>query len=146
MEFAELVGKVFVSIEVNDNKDEISFVDDQGKKYLMYHSQDCCETVEIESIVGDLTDLLCVPILKAEEATSDETPDGALLDYEPESQTWTFYKLATIKGYVDIRWFGSSNGYYSEGVSFTEIVKKEPKDDWKRAQLLEAISTYKFIQ
>jgi hypothetical protein len=146
MEFAELVGKVLVSIKVNDAKDQIWFVDDQGKEYSMHHYQDCCETVEIESIVGDLNDLLNTPVLKAEEAESNDTPDGALLGYEPESATWTFYKLATIKGYVDIRWFGSSNGYYSESVSFVEVEKKNPKEDWKRAQLLEAISTYKFIQ
>ena len=77
--------------------------------------------MHIESIVGDLNDLVGQKILKAEESRSSEPPsDITYADGEtPDSETWTFYKLASIKGYVDIRWFGSSNGYYSEEVEIT---------------------------
>jgi len=114
--FTDLIGKTLVSVQ--QNGDELRFTTDTGAVYLMHHGQDCCESVVIESIVGDLADLIGTPILKAEEAVSEETPTDYKHSYEPESQTWTFYKLATIKGYVDIRWFGSSNGYYGEGVDF----------------------------
>ena len=68
-------------------------------------------------VVGDVQDLIGVPLLVAEESSSGENPEGAEVSEYQESFTWTFYKLATIKGYVDIRWYGESNGYYSEGVS-----------------------------
>jgi hypothetical protein len=117
MEFASLQGKTLTKVEqIGD--DVLRFECDDGKAYQLYHSQDCCETVEIESVTGDLNDLVGTPILLAEEASSDQDPPGYKHEYVPESQTWTFYKLRTIKGSVDIRWHGRSNGYYSERVSF----------------------------
>jgi len=115
-----LVGQTLVAVITNEDKDEIEFITSEGFKYLMYHSQDCCENVSIEDINGDIKDLLNTPILLAEENSSNENPEGVSLEYQ-DSYTWTFYKLATVKGYVVIRWYGESNGYYSERVDFKKI-------------------------
>lgn len=115
-----LKGKTLSSVE-NDNNEELVFKTVDGETYRMYHSQDCCESVYIESIVGDLQDLVGEPILVAESAENlfDVLKNiGKEEDNTDESYTWTFYKFATRKGYVDIRWYGSSNGYYSESVDF----------------------------
>ena len=74
--------------------------------------QDCCEGVWIESIVGDLNDLIGSPLLVAEEVSSETTLDN---DKEIETR-WTFYKFDTAKGGVTVRWYGESNGYYSTEV------------------------------
>ena len=119
-QFNDLKGCTLAAVEkVGD--DELKFICDDGRKYRLWHSQDCCESVTIESIVGDLKDLIGEPLLVAEEATSDKHPPGHTPSEYEDSFTWTFYKLATRKGYVDIRWFGSSNGYYSESVDFDEV-------------------------
>lgn len=116
--FEDLVGKVLVSVE-NRDSEELIFTLDNGEAYKLYHSQDCCEGVSIEDIIGDLNDLVGSPILMAEEVThSDENPEGVPDKDCQDSFTWTFYKLATIKGYVTIRWYGESNGYYSESVDW----------------------------
>lgn len=121
VEFANLIGKTIASITGGVGDERLEFRTTDGETFLMYHSQSCCESVYVESITGDLADLIGSPILKAEESTSEKTPADFTHEYEPDSQTWTFYKLATIKGYVDIRWFGRSNGYYSESVSFAKV-------------------------
>jgi hypothetical protein len=132
VEFKELIGKTITKINVNEKKDRIEFHCKNEKSifknvplvYLMYHCQDCCESVSIEDINGDLDDLLNTPILQAEERTSRDNPEGFQRDYQ-DSFTWTFYHLATIKGYVTIRWYGESNGYYSESVDFVEEEYKQ---------------------
>ena len=118
----KMLNKRMVKVE-NLDDNEIKFTDEDGVIYRLYHSQDCCECVYIESVIGDLNDLLGVPLWVAEEVAFDgqEVPEGVTKkerdeenEYEDESFTWTFYKFATVKGYVDIRFYGSSNGYYSE--------------------------------
>ncbi len=126
-EIKDLIGKVLTEV-INKKNYELIFVCNDGKKYKMYHEQDCCESVSIEDICGDLQDLVRTPILVAEEVsnyepTSDEDKQTTKEAEEFGSCTWTFYKLATIKGYVDIRWYGVSNGYYSESVYFTEVLE-----------------------
>ena len=119
--FSDLIGKTLVKVEIIENS-EIVFTTDSGDAYKMFHDQDCCEHVDIESIVGDIDDLIGNPILMAEEATGETAqPECWTPEEYEESYTWTFYKLGTVKGYVDIRWYGSSNGYYSESVSFVLI-------------------------
>lgn len=115
-----LKGKTITNIEgLEKDSDEVYIKTSDGSVYYMFHDQECCESVWIEDVCGDVEDLIGSPVLVAEEVCSDE--------YEPlnkesdESYTWTFYKLATAKGYVDIRWYGTSNGYYSEGVDFKQL-------------------------
>lgn len=121
-----LVGRTLTKIEKDDDNDELIFHCDDGEIYKLYHEQDCCESVSIDDICGDLDDLIGTPILKAEEVSnyepiSKEDIERTKSADEWGSCTWTFYKFATVKGYVDIKWFGESNGYYSESVNFTKI-------------------------
>lgn len=115
-----LAGRTMKSV-TQYSDEAIVFETEQGEFYTMFHRQDCCENVSIEDVCGDLTDLVGSPILQAEEVSGETPPEGATEpDWSDYSHTWTFYKLATIKGSVTIRWYGTSNGYYSEGVSFVQ--------------------------
>lgn len=118
--FEELVGKILKSITGKVGDDEIIFETEDGKKYRMFHYQDCCESVSVEDICGNLENLIGTPIIKANEDESQENPEGVKPEYQ-DSFTWTFYNISTIKGDVTIRWYGESNGYYSESVDFEEI-------------------------
>lgn len=120
--FAKIIGKTIISIKqeklIYYCNEILTFTFSDGTIWTMYHDQDCCETVEIESIVGELDWLLNTPLLMAEEVINIPEIKG-----NDDSQTWTFYKFATIRGYVTIRWLGQSNGYYSETVTFKEVLQ-----------------------
>lgn len=118
--FDNLKGHIIKDIVITDDKREMIFSIDDGNKYKLFHRQDCCEDVYIEDIIGDIEDLIDNPILLAEEIKSHKNPDDIKKE-NYNSFTWTFYKLSTIKGSVTIRWYGESNGYYSEWVDFIKI-------------------------
>lgn len=113
-----LKGKTIVDIKaLTVGSDSVEFVCADGSKVEMWHSQGCCENVEVNDIEGDISDLIGREIVLAEEVDSSDFP--APTDVYVDSYTWTFYRLATAKGFVVIRWLGESNGYYSESVTVT---------------------------
>lgn len=109
---------------IEKTDEDITFFCIDGNSYRLYHSQDCCEDVSVEDVVGDLDDLIGSTILKASEDTSDVNPEGITKDYQ-NSFTWTFYNISTMKGHVTIRFYGESNGYYSESVDFVKLTTEQ---------------------
>lgn len=98
--------------EYGEEYDVMAFRFDHGVAKLRHH-QDCCESVWIEDVNGDLEDLVGTQLLISEKSVSNHNSrDG---DF---SETWTFYRFASFNGFVDVRWCGRSNGYYSESVNF----------------------------
>ena len=116
-----LKGKILKDIKIEGNEN-IFFIDEDGIEYKMFHDYDCCENVYIEDICGDINNLIGSKIIMAEEVINRDLPP---LNKYDKSYTWTFYKFATVKGYVTIRWYGESNGYYSEKVDFVINDKEE---------------------
>lgn len=133
-EISDLIGKTLIAIEYLEEYDQLIFHCENGEKYKMYHYPDCCEIVTIDDINGDLDDLIGTPILVAEEVSnykpvSKKDKQQTIKSNKHGSCTWTFYKFRTIKGSVDIRWFGESNGYYSESVDFIKADEDGYFDD-----------------
>ena len=114
--FNELVGQTIQKITgAEKGSDIIKFYLSDGRIAYLQHEQDCCESVEVKDICGDIQDLIGVPIARASEDSNNDEPQ---LSDSDESWTWTFYNIGTSKGHVTIRWYGTSNGYYSESVTF----------------------------
>jgi hypothetical protein len=120
VQFSELKGKTIKSIKVSGEMDEVTFACSDGTKYLMYHSQSCCESVYLEKYsMIELDELAGQKIISAYETSESG-------DREYGSETWTFYNIQGEKSSATLRWYGSSNGYYSESVSFYRTAEPTP--------------------
>ena|SRR3990167_5992733 len=113
----DLVGLTFETVNISSSYgDDVITFENKNSVYKLYHSQDCCECVNVEKITGSLHHLSDTPILEAIE-TNPELPSNEQYD----SFTWTNYKFVTARGIVEILWYGHSNGYYSESVNFCKV-------------------------
>lgn len=113
--YKQLIGREILKIAVSE--DVLYFVFDEIIA-IWNHEQDCCESVYIEDIEGDLKNLIGTPLVMAETYYHEADTDVG-------SETYTYYTFATVKGRVVIRWYGESNGYYSESVDMTTINRWE---------------------
>lgn len=117
--FEELIGKTLTAIKVDEKYAAwILFVVSEDEKYLLHNDEADCNDVQvtIDDINGDINDLVGSPLTMAESVSNE-----AFEKTQDAEGTWTFYRFATIKGYVDIRWFGTFNGYYSETVTLERL-------------------------
>lgn len=111
--FKTLANKKIVDVRgLTRGSDYISILFSDGDAIKFYHSQDCCESVEVDDVYGCEDDLIDAILYDIELVQSNDRRK----DKYDESYTWSFYKFRTSKGYVDVRWYGHSNGYYSETV------------------------------
>lgn len=108
-----------VGLEVGSGA--VMFETASGRHFRMWYERDCCASCSIEDVCGDVEDIIGSPLVTAEEVSNDTNLPPPAGDYRQESYTWTFYRIGTAKGLVTIRWYGESNGYYSERVSFDEV-------------------------
>ena len=130
---SHLIGLTLKEVTVNKQDDVITYTSECGQQFRMLHHNDCCETVYIEDVEGDINDLIGSPILVAETVQDAMQQAMNLIIPLPEKngecEQWTFYRLATAKGWVVIRWYGDSNGYYSTDVSFERVSKDAHPDE-----------------
>ena len=111
--FTAIEGSTVISAEEADLFGEAAVVVVTTLGTLrLFHTNDCCESVELIDGESDLPAIVGGVVHEFRESYSDGDP----LDGSDESYTWTLYTITTDKGDVTLRWFGSSNGYYGERI------------------------------
>ena len=100
---------------IKPNSKEVIFYCKDGAVIELWHDQECCEDVYLEGAdsYDNHDDIYtdcnwCEVSLVTNKDTNDDWG----------SVTWSFYHLKTNNGMDTIRFYGSSNGYYSETVEF----------------------------
>ena len=119
--FDDLLGKTIWGVVLDhDSAGEVCEIIFRFDDFSTLHLYDAemgsgndCE-VRLIDVEGKISDLIGRPLRLAESVSqwSDES-----FPQDKSWNTWTFYRFATDKEFVTLRWGGRSNGYYSEEAS-----------------------------
>lgn len=115
----KMIGKT--PVHIHTDSDSLIFTMQDGTVFELYHAQNCCESVEIESIAGDIDAMIGHPIAVAEERSSERNS---------ATEAWTFYTFRSHGGTLDVRWYGKSSGYYSLEVTVATYKAKDAPVDY----------------
>lgn len=127
----QLIGKKIVGLRINEDQSVLAFYTDQG--VIAYETRgDCCSETWFADITG-VSALLGGAVQTADKVNMDgyNVEDGRTRQQHDEAYG---VKLTTDKGYCDIVFRNSSNGYY--GGSIWRLKREMPDgmtaitDDW----------------
>lgn len=125
--YTEFSGKIIEEIrgcKKHSNEVTIKFTDGTSLKF--YHQQNCCETVLLEDFDTAPEHLINTNIISIEERKYLDSENAVKpLNDLAESYTWTFYIIKTSKFTMWMRWYGESNGWYSEEVDIDYLYYNE---------------------
>lgn len=100
----------------------VHLVLENGHIISLYHDQDCCEEVFIADGLDELLKLKGERLIDISTVTEDVSDEDKKCR-KSESATWTFMNVYTDKDTAQLRWYGSSNGYYSEDATFADTTR-----------------------
>jgi hypothetical protein len=109
VEFEDLKKEILVNITYTSY--QVVFQTKSGKKFKLFHRQDCCESVYLADVYGRVEDILNKKILDVDSSSVNLNPEYGDNHYQ-------IYRITTQEGELSFRFSGSSNGYYSTAVDF----------------------------
>lgn len=115
-DLSPLLGVTMVSHEWDRFKSILTLVANDGRHFSLGGFSTDGGSAFLEDQNGNLDDLLNSPILFAEEKTT-KVPNSELKDTGCEDY-YFFYEIATIKGSVQMRFYGAEGAYYTASVWF----------------------------
>lgn len=125
----ELIGKTVIGLQVSEGEDFLAFEHPDGTLTVYEAWGDCCS----ESWFADITGVDALLYSKVVDAEDVDLPQ--IQDDRCRQEEDAFYgvKLKTTKGYVDIVFRNSSNGYYGGKIYLSQI--------WPRTGVMRPITT-----
>lgn len=129
-EMDALVGKKIISVSINPDKTTLKFNLEAGPfnlPFIAFDAEgDCCSNSWFNNITG-IANLLGEEVVEVESKAEPSESKPNTTDHGEEEMSYYGVTLKTKKGFCDIEFRNSSNGYYGGYLTLNE----GPTDDFK---------------